>query len=125
MTALLALVLLLAPGAATATTSLKITVWPQGYDSANVRRYTLACRPARGTVPRPARACTMLGHAGAAAFAPVPPDTACTTIWGGEAKARVRGVVAGVRVDTRLNLENGCEIDRWKRLASVVPRPGS
>jgi subtilisin inhibitor-like len=116
---LLALSLLLAP------TSLKITVWPQGYDSANVRRYTLACRPARGTVPRPARACTVLSRAGAAAFAPVPRDAACTTIWGGEAKARVRGRVGGVAVDARFNLENGCEIDRWNRLASVVPRPRS
>jgi Subtilisin inhibitor-like len=116
---LLALSLLLAP------TSLKITVWPQGYDSAQVRRYTLACKPARGTVPRPARACTTLGRVGAAAFEPVPPDSVCTAIFGGEAKARVRGVVAGVRIEARLNLENGCEIDRWKRVASVVPRPRS
>ena len=119
MSALLAVLLV------SATTRLQVTVWPEGYGSAEIRRYSLACGPARGTVPRPARACSLLSRLGAAAFAPPPRDSVCTAIWGGPAKARVRGLVGGVAVDARLNLGNGCEIDRWNRVAPVVPRPRS
>jgi len=127
--ALLALLALAAPfsiatpSTATADTQLQISVWPQGYASAEVHRYRLACAPAQGTVPRPGRACTMLSRLGAAAFAPTPKTTVCTDIWGGPAKARVRGVVDGQAIDARLSLVNGCEISRWNRLAAVVPQP--
>jgi hypothetical protein len=104
------------------STELRITVWPEGRAAANAHRYTLACGPARGTVPHPARACTVLSRLGAAAFAPTPPMTACTDIYGGPAQARVLGLVSGRHVDARLRLTNGCEIARWQRVAAVVPR---
>jgi hypothetical protein len=110
-------------GAAVSRTRLSITVWPQGVDAGAVERYGLACAPARGTVPRPARACAVLRRAGASAFAPTPPLTVCTQISGGPAQARVRGIVAGHAVDAAFSLTNGCEIARWTRLAAVVPRP--
>ena len=110
---------------ASVTTRLAITVWPQGDAVAHVRRYTLSCGPTAGTVPRPARACGTLRELGAAAFAPTPSTAACASIWGGPAKARVRGLVGGRPVDARLSLADGCEIARWNKLRSVVPRPAS
>jgi hypothetical protein len=118
----LALLVSAASGAVGDRTALRIVIWPKGSRAAEVHRYTLACTPARGTVPRPARACAVLARLGAAAFAPVPRLTACTDIYGGPAEALVGGVVAGRRVDARLNLTNGCEIQRWKRVRPLVPR---
>ncbi len=115
---------LLASGvsAATGPTRLGITVWPEGRQAAESHRYTLSCAPARGTVPHPVRACSLLLRIGAAAFAPTPPGTACTEIYGGPAQAHVVGRVGGRRVDAHLRLSNGCEIARWNRVRLVVPR---
>jgi hypothetical protein len=122
--ALLAVLALLVPTApapqAGPLTVLRITVWPTGY-TGTARQYTLACGPARGTVPRPVRACDTLGRLGQTAFAPTPKGIACTDIWGGPARARVYGYVYGMPVNTSLSLVNGCEVARWKRVAAVVP----
>lgn len=58
-------------------------------------------------------------------FAPVPPDTMCTQIYGGDAVVETTGVVRGadgqeVQVGARYTLTNGCEIDRWGRLGAVL-----
>jgi hypothetical protein len=115
---------LLAPAvsAAPGPTRLGITVWPEGRQATETHRYTLSCAPARGTVAHPVRACRLLGRLGAAAFAPTPPGTACTAIYGGPDEAHVVGGVGGRRVDARLSLSNGCEIARWNRVRLVVPR---
>jgi hypothetical protein len=47
-------------------------------------------------------------------------DVACTLIYGGPEEARIAGVVGGNAVDTMLSRNNGCEIDRWDRLAPVL-----
>jgi hypothetical protein len=108
--------------AASGPTRLRITVWPQGRQAAETHRHTLSCAPARGTVPHPVRACRLLGRLGAAAFAPTPPTTACTDIYGGPDQAHVVGLVEGRRVDAHLRRVNGCEIARWNRVRLVVPR---
>jgi hypothetical protein len=54
------------------------------------------------------------------ALQPVPPDVACTQIYGGPEEARIAGTVRGKAVDAMLSRNNGCEIDRWDRLASVL-----
>ena len=59
----------------------------------------------------------------AARLRPVPPDVACTEIYGGPATARVRGTLAGHRVDARFDRTNGCEIARWNRNAALLGRP--
>ncbi len=124
VTAALGAVVLLvsAASAATGPTRLRIAVWPQGRAAAQVHRYTLTCAPARGTVPHPARACRLLRRLGAEAFAPTPPATVCTQIYGGPAQARVLGLVGGRAVNARLKLTNGCEIARWNRVRAAVPR---
>src|SRR5439155_23921052 len=91
----------------TGPTYLRITVWPEGRQAAEVHRYTLGCAPARGNVPRAARACEVLDRLGAAAFKPTPPGTACNDIYGGPAQAHVRGFVEGRRVDAHLRLTDG------------------
>jgi subtilisin inhibitor-like len=111
-----------AASAADSPTHLRVTVWPEGRQVAKVHLYTLACAPARGTVPHPARACTVLARHGARAFAPTPRTSVCTELYGGPAQAHVFGIVAGRRVDARLRLTNGCEIARWNRIRSIVPR---
>jgi len=107
-------------GATSAPTLLSITVYPKGIGHPGARHYTLRCGPAGGTVPNPARACRVLARL-AHPFAPVPPRTICSDIALGPQEATVTGRLWGVRVGARLTLRNGCEIDRWRRLASVVP----
>lgn len=80
------------------------------------RVWTLACAPPAGTLPGRARACTRLARL-AEPFAPVPKDVACTEIYGGPQKAQVRGFYRGHRVRANFNRTNGCEIDRWNRVA--------
>ena len=82
-----------------ATTSLHLTFWPNGQGHAPKRSYTLACAPAGGTLPHRLAACRHLARL-KAPFAPTPPTTACTRIYGGP---------------------NGCEIERWNRVAFLFP----
>jgi Subtilisin inhibitor-like len=103
-----------------AQTHLAITVYPRGGVRGGARRYSLQCKPARGTVPRPLRACRTLAGL-AHPFAPVPPRTICAFIVLGPQEAHVTGVLRGARVDARLSLRDTCEIDRWRRVRTVVP----
>jgi hypothetical protein len=57
----------------------------------------------------------------------VPPETACTQIYGGPASARVTGELLGKRVDARFERTDGCQIERWERnrvLLGDPARPG-
>ena len=80
---------------------------------------TLTCDPAGGTHPNPEKACELLA-ADPAALEPVPPDTACTMIYGGPEEATIVGVVNGEEVDAAFNRSGGCELDRWDRMAAVL-----
>ncbi|HXV95564.1 MAG TPA: SSI family serine proteinase inhibitor [Gaiellaceae bacterium] len=103
------------PGPATEVT---ITFRPEGLDGESVEA-TLTCEPAGGTHPSPEKACTALA-ADPAALEPVAPDTACTMIFGGPEQATVVGVVNGEQVDAAFERSNGCELDRWDRMAAVL-----
>jgi hypothetical protein len=103
------------PGPATEVT---ITFWPEGPDGESVEA-TLTCEPAGGTHPSPEKACTALA-ADPAALQPVPADMACTMIFGGPEQATVVGVVNGEQVDAAFERSNGCELDRWDRMAAVL-----
>ncbi len=82
----------------------------------------LRCNPARGTVPHPAAACRRLLSAGRALFAPTPPGTACTQIYGGPQVALVTGTLAGRSVWAKFARRDGCETERWNRIAFLLPR---
>jgi len=82
---------------------------------------TLRCNPPRGTVARPAAACRRLTTAGRALFAPTPAGVACTQIYGGPQIAVVTGMLAGRRLWARFMRRDGCEVDRWNRVAFLFP----
>jgi hypothetical protein len=87
--------------------------------------WSLRCGPARGTVPRPVRACARLASAGAKLFTPLPKDAVCTEIYGGPQTARVVGTVNGRRVHATFTRTNGCEISRWQRISPwLLPAGG-
>jgi hypothetical protein len=97
---------------------LTITVWPKGREGESVEA-TLKCDPPGGTHPNPEAACAAL-IADPEALEPVPPDAVCTLIFGGPEQAAVVGVLAGEDVDAPFERSNGCEIDRWDRMAALV-----
>lgn len=103
-----------------ASTSLNITVWPNGEGHAPKRTYTLRCAPVGGTLPQRASACTKLA-ALKAPFAPVPKDMACTLIYGGPQEALVTGRFRGHSVRARFSRTDGCQIERWNRVGFLFP----
>jgi hypothetical protein len=116
---LLGLLLCAAPAAAAGGgTALQIAVWPQGAEGAP-HLWTLRCAPARGTLPHPGTACQRLSRL-STPFAPVPPGTMCTMIYGGPQRARVTGTFRGHRVHATFNRANGCEVARWNRVAFLL-----
>jgi hypothetical protein len=103
------------PGPAT---EVKITFWPEGKEGPS-HEATLTCEPAAGTHPDPEGACALLA-ADPEALQPVPADAACTMIFGGPEEAEIAGVVDGEEVRASFSRANGCELDRWDRLAGVL-----
>ena len=109
-------------GAASPATDLRITLWPAG-KAGPVERWTLACRPPRGTLPAADQACPRLEGV-EEPFASVPADARCTQIYGGPEEARVVGTYRGARVDARFTKRNGCEITRWNRIEFLLAPAG-
>ena len=117
--ALISAVLALA-APAQASDELRVTYWAQGRERGTTVRWTLRCRPAGGTLPRAAAACTKLA-AMRRPFEPIPGDAACTQIYGGPQEAIVAGTYAGRRIWVRLGRSDGCEIVRFDRLRFLLP----
>jgi hypothetical protein len=121
--ALIALLLLasaVSNAAASGGTALTISIWPDER-RAEVHRYSLRCGPVGGTLPRAAAACGRLAAGGAALFAPIPEDQVCIEIYGGPQRAIVTGTVAGRRIWVSLRRQDGCEIERWRKLSFLLP----
>ena len=102
-----------AGGSATPRYDITVIYWPEGPDGES-REATLTCDPDGGSHPDPAGACDALLE-NEDALEPVPGDVACTEIYGGDQVATITG-----SVDARFSRANGCEIDRWDRLAPVL-----
>ena len=100
--------------------NLTITVWPQGKDHPS-RAWTLRCDPAGGTLPGRAAACRRLSAFPDNPFAPTPPGTACSQIYGGPQAALVRGAFRGRRVWATFSRRDGCAISRWNRVSFLFP----
>jgi len=107
-------------GATRPRTALAITFYPQGVGKPGARHYALRCEPAGGTVPRPVAACRALA-ALSGPFAPVPAGAICSQIALGPQEAVVTGRLRGVAVSAHLTVRDSCQIERWRRLAAVVP----
>jgi Subtilisin inhibitor-like len=104
-------------GNAAPTTELEISVTPGG--EAPTKIWTLSC-PDGGTLPNAAQACEQLLRLDDP-FAPVPKDRACTQIYGGPQEADVRGTFRGRPVEAHFDRGNGCEIERWDKVAFLFP----
>ncbi|MFG2355129.1 SSI family serine proteinase inhibitor [Streptomyces sp. NPDC048521] len=90
--------------------------------------YEVSCHPDAGRHPDVAGACRMLDtytRWGRDPFAPVPPDSICTMVYGGPATAHVTGTWAGRPVDATYDRGDGCEIGRWDRMVPLLPKPGA
>ena len=109
-----------AANASGGTTALRVVV--RSSPDATPRVLTLRCNPARGTVTKPAAACRRLLSAGRTIFAPTPPGTACTQIYGGPQIAVVAGTLDGRRVWASFRRRDGCEIARWSRVAFLFAK---
>ncbi|PRX99609.1 SSI family serine proteinase inhibitor [Allonocardiopsis opalescens] len=99
---------------------LTVEVSPNGENSGASTAWTLTCDPAAGDHPSPQAACDALAAAAPDVFAPVSGDSMCTMIHGGPQTATITGTWNGTEVDASFNRQNGCEIDRWDRLAPVL-----
>ena len=106
-------------------TSLTITYMADSARPAEAVRWTLRCDPPGGTHPRRAAVCRQLARLGWRAFGPAPRDTACADIFGGPQVALVRGRVAGRPVWARLSRIDGCQMERWRRIPSLLPAGGA
>jgi hypothetical protein len=95
------------PVLAAITAALTITVWPQG-TSGPSRTHVLRC-------PRDP-VCARLARV-SKPFAPVPRGVACSQIYGGPQVALVRGTYEGRRVWARFKRSDGCQVERWNRIA--------
>lgn len=101
------------------STRLSINVWPESRgDGKPVRKLTLRCRPTGGGHPAPGRACRRL-FANLGALRPVPAGRACSRQHDGPQQALISGKVSGRRIRAVFNRSNGCEVERWNRLAPL------
>jgi outer membrane lipoprotein SlyB len=69
-------------------------------------------------------ACRAVARIPADTWQPVPPDRACTQVYGGPQTARVAGTVAGRGIDADFSRVNGCEIGRWDQIAALLEATG-
>ncbi len=82
--------------------------------------WTLTCSPDGGDHPDPEAACADLEEVGPNGFDEVPDDQMCTHIYGGPQTAQVTGHLAGTEVDTEFSRADGCEIDRFDSMGTVL-----
>jgi hypothetical protein len=87
------------------------------------RTFRLRCDPPGGNHPDPEAACRALTRMDDP-FAPVPPDVACTEIYGGTQTATVSGTFRADPVDARFSRADGCQIGRWDRHLALLVEPG-
>lgn len=80
---------------------------------------TLTCDPPGGDHPLAAEACATLDGLDDP-FAPLPPGTIATMIYGGPETVTVDGEWRGRPVHAVFNRTNGAEIHRWERLGPVL-----
>ncbi|WP_017584226.1 SSI family serine proteinase inhibitor [Nocardiopsis valliformis] len=82
--------------------------------------WTLTCAPVGGDHPDPEAACAEIEEAGTEPFTMDTSDMMCTMQMGGPEVAHVTGHVNGTEIDTEFNKRNGCEIDRFEQVETVL-----
>ena len=102
-------------GQGEAATELTITLDPDGRGGAAALEAAVSCPGDDAPV------CDAVGALPADPAAAVPPQTACTEIYGGPEIADVQGTFRGKPVNTRFLRTDGCEIARWNRVRFLFP----
>jgi hypothetical protein len=97
------------------STNLTIELDPDGQGGKPPQHFQVLCEEGMDTSP-----CPQLAELSASDLAPVPPQTACTEIFGGPDVVTISGTLHGEAVDARLTRANGCEIDRFDRVAPLL-----
>lgn len=73
------------------------------------------------TLPDPRAALAAVEQFGEEIFFPVPrPDRICTQQYGGPQVAVVKGTFRGRKVSSRFSRTDGCEIARWRTMATLL-----
>ncbi|WP_049572921.1 SSI family serine proteinase inhibitor [Nocardiopsis sp. SBT366] len=82
--------------------------------------WTLTCAPAGGDHPDPEAACAEIADVGTEPFTLDTSDSMCTMQIGGPEVVRVTGHVNGTDIDTEFNKRDGCEIERFEEVHTVL-----
>lgn len=96
-----------------------LTVSVTAKPGAKPREWTLKCNPPGGDHPDAKKACAALTKA-KNPFKPTPKNRMCTQIFGGPQKAKINGTWNGSKVDATFSRKNGCEVDRWNAIRTVL-----
>ena len=116
---------LLAPVAAASSSTVLTITYRDDPGQQSATRWTLRCGPVGGSHPRRVAACRELAKLGWQAFKPLPKDTACAELYGGPQLAVVRGRIDGRAIWVKLTRVDGCQIERWGRVPSLLPAGGA
>jgi len=96
-----------------------LTVSVTAKPGAKPREWTLKCDPPGGSHPDAKKACAALAKA-KSPFKATPKNRMCTQIFGGPQQAKIDGTWHGAKVDATYSRKNGCEIDRWNAIRTVL-----
>ncbi len=115
-------------GASAARPSVSLTINVRPGPHAAMRHWTLTCGPAGGSLPGAVAACAALSRV-KDPFAPVRRGVMCQMIYSGPQTASVTGIWHGRRVHAQFSRVDGCQTQRWSRIAAVfgpyaTPSPG-
>jgi hypothetical protein len=100
---------------AVASTNLVIELDVDGSGGKPPQRTQVLCTEGMTTSP-----CPQLADLTASDLAPVPPQTACTDIFGGPEVVRITGTLRGEAVNATLTRVNGCEIERFGKVLPLL-----
>ncbi|WP_150243856.1 SSI family serine proteinase inhibitor [Nocardiopsis quinghaiensis] len=82
--------------------------------------WTLTCAPVGGDHPEPEAACAQIEEVGVEPFVLDTSDMTCTMQVGGPEVAHVTGHIDGTEIDTEFNKRDGCEIERFETVETVL-----
>lgn len=82
--------------------------------------WTLTCSPTDGDHPDPEAACAEIEEVGTEPFVMDTTDRVCTMQIGGPEEAHVTGHVYETEIDTEFSKRNGCEINRFAQVHTVL-----
>ena len=104
------------PKAVPVTANLKVELRPTGPEGLMIVR-DIQC-------PRDKDFCRDLMKLKPADFA-LPAGQVCSAQYGGPSVADVTGTLRGAKINTRLSVNNGCQINQWNKLAGALGIPRS